>query len=433
MERFTTLRSEAGLAALATATGLLGVDGPAGSDPLVQAQALRSAGIDADLAATALTQARLRRHAAAKFGADAAVMFFTRAGLEQATRYPVARRRADRLAAAGATWVADLGCGIGADTVAFARAGLRVLAVDSDPGTAEVTRANVAALGLADRVEVLVGDATEVPLDQVDAVFCDPARRGVDGRRVFDPARYSPPWSFVSTLPGRVPATVVKVAPGIDHALLPAGTEGEWLSVGGEVVEACLWFGPLARVPRRASVLTPAGPVAGPGAGSAADLGVAELTGTGDEAAPVAPVRGYLCDPDGAVVRAHLVAEFAALVDGTLADPSIAYVYADAPVPSPFTARWYQVVEVLPIAVKRLRAALRERGIGRLEIRKRGSALDVERLRRDLRLSGEHPATLVLTRVTGAPTVLLCQPVPAPSEERRPARGSCSAGTQDGV
>jgi hypothetical protein len=45
-----------------------------------------------------------------------------------------------------------------------------------------------------------------------------------------------------------------------------------------------------------------------------------------------------------------------------------------------------------------------------VEIKKRGSALDVEQLRRDLRLSGDNAATVVLTRVGGRPIVLLCTP-----------------------
>jgi hypothetical protein len=384
------LRSPEGVAALGAATRL------AEDDPLAAASALRARGVPAELAATALTQATLRRRAAAKFGADAAAMLFTRPGLEQATRGAVAARRAARLRAAGAATVTDLGCGIGADTIAFARAGLRVHAVDADPGTAAVAAANVAALGLAHLVTVSVADATTVDLSGADAVFCDPARRTSTGRRVFDPAAYSPPWDFVAGLAGRVPRTVLKLGPGIDHARVPAGAEAEWVSVGGEVVEAAFWCGPLAAVPRRATLL---------------DRG--ELTGTGAEQAPVGPVRRYLYDPDGAVVRAHLVAEFAATVDGTLADPTIAYVYADAPAATPY-ARCLEIVESLPFSLKRLRAAVRAHGAGPLTIAKRGSAVDVDRLRRDLRArdlraTGDAAMTVVLTRVAGAPTAHLCR------------------------
>jgi hypothetical protein len=112
------------------------------------------------------------------------------------------------------------------------------------------------------------------------------------------------------------------------------------------------------------------------------------------------------------VVRAHLVAEFASIVDGNLADPRIAYVYADACPPTPF-GRCFAVQDRLPLSVKRLRAELRDRGVGRLTIMKRGSALEPERLRRELRLSGPAEATVILTRVADAPTALLVSPVAA--------------------
>jgi len=386
-ESTVRLRTPEGVNALALARGA------ATGDPLAAASALRSAGIPPELAAAALTQVDLRRRAAAKFGPDAASMFFTRAGLEQATRAVVANRRAARLVAAGVTTLADLGCGLGSDALAAARAGIRVLAVDADPRTAELAAVNAEVLGLADRVTVECADATSVPVEGYDAVFADPARRTAGRGRVFDPKSYSPPWDFIAGLAERVPRTVLKLAPGIDHELLPPGAEGEWVSVGGDLVEAAFWCGPLAQVPRRATLL-PA---------------ESELTGSGTRKAPVGVVGAYLYDPDPAVVRSHLVAEFAETVGGRLADPEIAYVYTDDPVATPF-ARRLEVTDVLPFSLKRLRTLLRERGVGRLEIRKRGSALDVEQLRRDLRLAGSEAASLVLTRVAGAPTVILVEP-----------------------
>lgn len=438
LDQLAALRTPVGVTALAAAAEL------AGGDPLVAAAALRSAGFSGSLAATALTQAELRRRAVDKFGRAATRMFFTRPGLEQATRSVVAERRARRLRAAGVRTLADLGCGLGADALAAARAGIRVYGVEADPATAALAAANAEAAGLADRFTVVHADAVGFDLTGVDAVFCDPARRSAGGRRIFDPAAYSPPWDFVVGLAGRVAHTVVKVAPGLDHRLIPVGAEAEWVSVDRDLVEATLWCGPLARVARRATLLrspdataTATGriPVQPSGAGHdggdggdgdrATDQGgddgsgsadpdrasVAELTGSGTFEAPVGPVRRYVYDPDGAVVRAHLVAEFAARVDGALADPEIAYVYADASVPTPF-ARCLEVTDVLPFSLKRLRTLLRERGVGRVEILKRGSALDPQRLRRDLRLAGGEPASLVLTRVAGAPTVLVCHPVP---------------------
>lgn len=390
LELLAVLRTPDGVKALTEAASV------ADEDPLTAASALRARGIAPALASAALTQAALRRRAVAKFGPVAERMFFTRAGLEQATRSIVAHRRAARLAAAGVTTMADLGCGLGSDALAAAVHGIFVYAVEADPVTATIAQFNLSALALDDRVTVACADAAEVDLTRFDAVFADPARRRAGGARVFDPRAYSPPWDFIAQLPVRVPRTVLKLAPGIDHALLPPGAEGEWVSVDGDLVEAAFWCGPLAAAPRRATILRTS---------SAA----AELTGSGLERAPVGPVARYLYDPDPAVVRSHLVAEFAEAVGGHLGDPDIAYVYADSPSGTPF-GRCLEVTDVLPFSLKRLRALLRERGVGRLEIRKRGSALDPSHLRRDLRLSGPNAADLVLTRVAGAPTALLCRP-----------------------
>jgi SAM-dependent methyltransferase len=386
LDLLARLRTDNGVTALAAAAEV------AGGDPLAAASALRSGGIEPALAAAALTQAALRRRAVAKFGPSAARMFFTRPGLEQATRSVVADRRAARLAAAGVRTLADLGCGLGADALAAARQGISVYAVDADPLTAAVAAANVAALGLDSVISVACADATGVPVEDFDAVFADPARRRAGGGRVFDPKSYSPPWDFIATLPARVPRTVLKLAPGIDHALIPAGAEAEWVSVDGDLVETTFWCGPLAAAQHRATVL-PAS---------------VDLVGSGLVSAPVGEVGRFLFDPDPAVVRSHLVAEFAATVGGRLADPDIAYVYADLPSTTPFGRR-LEITDVLPFSLKRLRTLLRDRGVGRLEIRKRGSALEPDQLRRDLRLAGPDEASLVLTRVAGAPTVLLCR------------------------
>ena len=381
---------------------LLGADGAAllgelpAYDPgevLALTGRLRAAGRPEDLVAAALTQARLRARASAKFGARAARMFFTDEGLQQATRPAVAARHAERYARAAVSQVLDLCCGIGGDLLALAEAGLDVTGVDRDPLTVEVARANLAALGLRGRVRL--ADVTEVDLAGVGAVFVDPARRSARGR-TFDPAGYSPSFDAVLEMARRVPATGAKLAPGIPHALLPAGAEAEWVSAGGDVVECALWSGPLATpgVPRRATVLP----------------GGATVTGSGLRRGGTGPVGRFLHEPDGAVIRAGLVAEVAETMGATLLDPSIAYLSGDRPAGSPFAAS-YEVLEVLPFGLKRLRGALRARGVGPLTVKKRGTAVDPDELRRRLRLTGDEPATVVLTRVAGAQTALVVRPV----------------------
>ena len=370
------------------------VRGTAPADELAVATRLRR-GHPAELVSAALGQARLRQRAAAKFGAeDAERMFFTPNGVEQSTRASVAAHRAERLRALGVTSVADLCCGIGGDAIALARAGIRVLAVDRDPLTAAAARANADALGLAGLIDVREADVTEVDTASYDAVFVDPARRGGRGR-IFDPEAYSPPLSWAVRAALKAPHAALKVAPGIPHEAVPAEAEAEWISDGGDVKEAVLWFG------------------TAPGAVRATLLpGPRSLLGRGLPDPEVRSVGRYLYEPDGAVIRAHLVAEAAEELDGGLIDPTIAYVTADALRETPY-ATAYEITDRLPFNVKKLKALLREREVGILTVKKRGSAVEPEELRRKAlpKPQGRHSVTVFLTRVAGAPTMLLGRPV----------------------
>ena len=363
-----------------------------------------------ELVAAALTQARLRVRAGAKFGPDAARMYFTAEGLEQATRSSVAAHRARRFPAAP---VLDLCCGIGGDLIALARHGCAAAGIDGDPLTIAVARANIAALGLSGHATVREGDALRADPAGHVAVFADPGRRTARGR-VFDPKAYRPPLDDLLALVSGASGGCVKVAPGIPHEAVPAGAEAEWISVGGEVKEAAIWLGSLAgHAARRATVLPadrdwPAGAPANHEPANHEPASLVPEPGLGDP--PVGPWRRYLYEPDGAVIRAHLVAEVAAAVDGTLADPRIAYITSDTLRPTPF-ATAYEIHEVMPFSLKRLRRALRARRAGTLTIKKRGSAVDIERLRRDLRPAGAAHITVVLTRISTSPVALLCQPI----------------------
>jgi hypothetical protein len=360
-----------------------------GADELVVQAALRRTAAPEHVA-VAVGQAELRRRAVPKFGDLATLMYFTPDGLEQATRLSVSTHRAGRLQAAVTQTVVDLGCGIGGDLLAFARAGVLTAGVDLDPVRVAVAGANLAALGLAGAVQV--ADATTVDTSPFDVAFADPARRTGRGR-TFHADDWTPPWSFVERLLTR--DACVKVAPGIPHALVPHDVEAEWVSDHGEVKEAALWSGRLATVSRRATVI--------------GDGGLATLTDEDDPGGDVGDLGAFLYEPDGAVIRAGLVTAVAAGVGGRLVDRKIAYVTSEESFRTPF-ARSYRVLEELPYREKQLRAALRARGIGTLTIKKRGVDISPEQLRKRLDLRGEDEATLVLTRARGEGVALLVKP-----------------------
>ena len=373
------------------------VRGTSPADELAVATRLRREH-PAELVSAALGQARLRQRAVAKFGAeDAGRMYFTPDGVEQSTRASVAAYRAERFRALGVRSVADLCCGIGGDAIALARAGIRVLAVDRDPLTAAAARANADALGLADLIDVREADVTEVDTDAYDAVFVDPARRSTKRGRIFDPEAYSPPLSWAVQAALRAPHAALKVAPGIPHEAVPEEAEAEWISDGGDVKEAVLWFGGTPGDVR--ATLLP---------------GPRTLLGRGLPDPEVRSVGRYLYEPDGAVIRAHLVAEVAEELDGGLIDPTIAYITADALRETRY-ATAYEITDRLPFNVKKLKALLREREVGILTVKKRGSAVEPEELRRKAlpKPQGTNAVTVFLTRVAGAPTMLIGAPARA--------------------
>lgn len=373
------------------------------SRALSLATGLRERGLDAELVAAAMTQSRLRAKGRAKFAEFADGMLFTQAGLEQATRLTVAAHHAERYTAAGATRVADLGCGIGGDAMAMGALGLPVLAVERDELTAAIATVN---LRHFPEVHVRHADALELDLhaEGIDAVFADPARRTRGGRRIFDPGAYSPSLDELLALRDRVPALGLKVAPGIPHALLPADARAQWVSVAGEVVEAGLWFGGLAPEGpgRGALVLT---------GGAAHRLDDPAVT------AADAPVRHgvvheldrYLYEPDGAVIRAGLVALAGEQVGAGLVAESIAYLTGPQLEHSPFLTA-YRVLDSFPFSLKPLRAYLRDRQVGEVTIKKRGTAVEPAQLRRQLSLGGPHRATIVLTRLAGRQSVIVVEP-----------------------
>jgi SAM-dependent methyltransferase len=325
-------------------------------------------------------------------------MLFTEAGLEQATRLPVASTHAGRFHRAGIARVADLGCGIGGDALAFAALELGVVAVDRDEVTAAIATYNLAPWQAA---EVRLGDAASFDASEVDGVFLDPARRTSGHNqtsRLADPAEWSPSLDVAFGFASRVP-TGVKLGPGIDRELLPDDAECQWISVDRSVVEVGVWFGAVARPGiRRAALVLGA-------------HGAAELTAAGDsEDVEVGDLGEYLYEPDGGVIRARLIGDLARTLEARTISRDIAYLSSDEAVSTPF-AQCFRVVETFPLDERRLRLELKKRGIGRVEIKKRGVDVDPAAFRKKLQLAGSNGATLILTRVAGRHTALLCERV----------------------
>jgi hypothetical protein len=348
------------------------------------AQAVR-AEVGRELAPLALEQALLRHRAVAKHPRGEE-LWWTADALEQASSAPVAAWRARRYPGPAL----DLCCSVGGDLLALPAGSV---GVDLDETRLLLARANVEALGRT--VALVRADVTRLALPAGADVFVDPARR-LGGRRVFDPRSYAPPLDVVLGWRSRVHRLGVKAAPGVDHEALPDDVEIEVVSLHGEVKEAVLWAGAARTGVRRTATLLPAGDV---------------LAGRPVNPPAVRPPGRFLLQPDGAVVRAHLVAQLADDVGGWLLDATIAYVSADTAVPTPF-GRWFEVAETLPFSLKGLRSRLRELDVGTVVVKKRGTAVEPDELRQRLGLTGSRTATVVLTRSAGRQVALVARPLP---------------------
>lgn len=445
---------------------------PLDSDTLGAVTSLRSHGFSPEESSAIISLAQARARARAKFGERARTLMLTQEAAEQATRPVIAHYRADRLARVPGL-VADLGCGIGSDTAVYAAARGSAVAVELDPLTASFAAANLA---FCPRARVYSGDVTaydpanaagtEAPFtDGAGAssaiLWLDPARRELRGakkaqtERLFDPEAFSPPFSFVLGLARTGVPMGVKLGPGFPHEGIPSPediasdanptprVEAEWIQSEGSLAELVLWFNALAQegVARTAtSVRELPAQETTPNEGSNVDS--AETSAllppyeavsfrsalTAAEAAqsvevPVSlPQPGeYLLEPAPAIVRSHLVAEFAQSIGAHLLDEHLAYLRSAEPVEHPLVA-CYEVLEEIPLQEKQLKRWVREQGFTALTIKKRGVDIVPEQLRARLlgsagskpskkkqkknansstgaQESSYRPATLVFTRI----------------------------------
>jgi len=333
----------------------------------------------------------LRQHAESKFS-RAAQMVFTRPALEQASSEIIANYRADRFVQAGLKRIIELGCGIGGDTLALT-AQSEVIGVDLEPLRLAMARKNVRVYGNGDRFLPLQSDITTLPVPALQAFFFDPARRDDQGSRMKSVALYQPPLSTIDRWRSKIAHGAVKISPAVDYTELPVDADIEFISLAGAVKEGILWYGDLRCGSARRATLLPAGHT----------LSSDDFPG---EAVLVRAPSAYLYEPDGAVIRAHLVQTLARHLGCAQIDKEIAYLTSDQYQETPY-AHSFSLEAWFPFQLKRLRRYLRSRDIGRVTIKKRGSPLEPDSLQQQLRLKGDEHRTLFLTHVLGEHAVLI--------------------------
>lgn len=349
----------------------------------------------ADIVRAALETAILRREATQKFP-FAEKMFFTRQALQQASRWEIAVYRAARYA--DFDIALDLGCSIGSDTLAMAGV-VFTIGLDIDPLRLVMARANAENLNLQNRTDFIQADLfCGIPLrfsSKMERIACffDPARRKGE-RRIFTVDDYHPPLNMINDWLKLFPSLGVKISPGVNWGEINVyDAEFEFISMNGDLKEAVLWFGSFKTTQRRATLLP----------------GRHTISGENPDPLPLSMPLLYLYEPDPAVLRAGLVTLLGSRIGARQLDPMIAYLTSDHLEITPF-ARVWKVEDWFPFGLKRLRTYLRERGVGRVTIKKRGSPLVPETLIRELRLQGNEERVVFLTQLMGKPIVVVALP-----------------------
>ena len=355
------------------------------ADPVKLAAALRRQ-FPANEASALAEQLTLRVRGARNHGYHRDLLY-TPHGLEMMTHPIVAERRAQRLASLGLP-VVDLTCGLGGDLLAVVDLGVSGTGLESDAATALLARANVPG------AQIVRGDAVRQPfMLEGCAVILDPSRREGGSRR-FDPRAFAPPWDTVIRLAAEAKTAVVKAPPGIQDTHVPASAEAEAVQLGTSMRETTLWFGAGATPGLRRAVLLPSG--------ETIDSTERQTT------QPILPPGAYLFDPESCVTRATLVRQLAHRLGAWMLDFQVAYLSAPKPAFSPLAAT-FEVLDVLPFSVNRLRDRLRAGGWRPDEIRRRAFPVEPDELRRLLgKLEGE-PVSLLLTTLSGRRTVFIAR------------------------
>jgi hypothetical protein len=337
--------------------------------------------------------------------------------------------------------IADLCCGIGGDLLALAQRG-SVVGVERDPVTAALASANLRAVAgrpalrapVADKstegwgestwqdAQIIVADAAEFRVAHCAAWHIDPDRRPA-GRRTTRVELHDPAPDVVARLLDECPNAAIKLAPAVEFGTKTNGNragvsnvpwrqaELEWISRKRQCRQLVAWFGSLAGDPgrRRATRLT--SQLTSHLNGRAPDLVAATFVGSPCMESPVASAIGrYVFGPDVALLAADLTGALAAALQLQCVGSGVAYLTADEPRDSQLLDS-FEVLDVMPYQARALKTWLRSRGIGRLEVKKRGVDLDPARVQRELQVPGDEQATLLVCRIRGKTTAILTRRV----------------------
>ncbi|WP_367344501.1 methyltransferase domain-containing protein [Methanomethylovorans sp.] len=288
-------------------------------------------------------------------------LFSDEDGLRFATPWAVAAYRAKRLKCSS---LVDISCGIGGQTVYFARECDVVYAIEIEPAKIKLARKNCRLFGL-DNVEFICGDAlSEDVIGQiptVDVVFSDPARAATEDKRdIYKLTPHIP--DVLKAYSEKSNNFAFEVPPQLTPERIPFDCELEYLSLNGELNRLNLYFGNIKTCNRSAIALP--GPIKLCGKGE--HIEEIKITDTKEPGI-------YLYEPDPSIVKAELLPELMTELSGEVSifrmDNKRLMLTSNILVDHPMMKNAYRMVfsaEFIPSAIN---SELKKQGYGKVLLR----------------------------------------------------------------
>ncbi len=266
----------------------------------------------------------------------------------------VAEHRAQRLKC---DTIADIGCGVGFQTIAFAKTCKKVIAVEIDKDKLATAQKNALSSGLTN-VTFIHGDALDEKIVKqlkcCDIIFCDTERPVGEERRTLETIKPNPKQliTVYSVITNKI---AIELPPFLRD--IPIEGEKEYLSVHGALSRLTLYCGSLAKA-ERSVVLLPE---------------KVRVESKGKAMNPVKELksRKYLYTINPAVVHANLLAEASTMLGGKLslyAYDKKYYFFGDTLIRSPLL-KTYKVLAMLPNDIVLIKKELLKLGVGNVILR----------------------------------------------------------------
>lgn len=283
-------------------------------------------------------------------------LHYTAEDVRIGTSQLVAEYRAERLKC---DMIADLGCGVGFQSFAFAKTCQKVFAVERDARKLETARKNAEALGFQN-ITFLEGDALDPfiikKLKSCEIIFCDTERPLGEARRTMETIQPNP-LELLQAYSTITPQIAIELPPFLQD--IPLAGEREYLSVHRALSRLTVYCGTLAKA-ERSVVLLP----------GRERLESAKKK-TRLKTAQALDGFSYLYDINPAILQAGLLAE----VSNTAGNKLELYAYEKKQffcskriVKSPFL-RAYEILAVVPRETSEIRQQLLQLNAGKVILR----------------------------------------------------------------